>query len=164
VTITRTAANPLVRLYSDPPQADFETLSWLVLGRPAEASRGDNVALARAAVGLLGGSGEGVPTQLARRLGIDEFSIRTADASGSGSLLPRQSVAGRVRGDPTTLGGEIVTIGKRLSDDLTLSYEQATTGTSNVVQLSYRLTQRLSVIARAGTENALDLVYSFAFD
>lgn len=164
VTITRTAANPLVRLYSDPPQADFETLSWLVLGRPAEASRGDNVALARAVVGLLGGSGEGVPTQLARRLGIDEFSIRTADVAGSGSLLPRQSVAGRVRGDAGTLGGEIVTIGKRLSDELTLSYEQATTGTSNVVQLSYRLTQRLSVIARAGTENALDLVYSFAFD
>lgn len=164
VTITRTAANPLVRLYADPPQADFETLSWLVLGRPAEASRGDNVALARAAVGLLGGSGEGVPTQLARRLGIDELSIRTADVAGSGSLLPRQSVAGRVRGDASTLGGEIVTIGKRLSDELTLSYEQATTGTSNVVQLSYRLTQRLSVIARAGTENALDLVYSFAFD
>ncbi len=164
VTITRTAANPLVRLYSDPPQADFETLSWLVLGRPAEASRGDNVALARAAVGLLGGSGEGVPTQLARRLGIDELSIRTADAAGSGSLLPRQSVAGRVRGDAGTLGGEIVTIGKRLSDELTLSYEQATSGTTNVVQLSYRLTQRLSVIARAGTENALDLVYSFAFD
>ncbi|GAB4463940.1 MAG: hypothetical protein OHK0044_00470 [Burkholderiaceae bacterium] len=164
VTITRTAANPLVRLYSDPPQPDFETLSWLVLGRPAEASRGDNVALARAAVGLLGGAGEGVPTQLARRLGIDEFSIRTADVAGSGSLLPRQSVAGRVRGDTATLGGEIVTIGKRLSDALTLSYEQATTGTTNVVQLSYRLTQRLSVIARAGTENALDLVYSFAFD
>lgn len=164
VTITRTAANPLVRLYSDPPQTDFDTLSWLVLGRPAEASRGDSAALARAAVGLLGGSGEGVPTQLARRLGIDEFSIRTADIAGSGSLLPRQSVAGRVRGDSATLGGEIVSIGKRLSDELTLSYEQATAGTSNVVQLSYRLTQRLSVIARAGTENALDLVYSFAFD
>ncbi|MFZ5541526.1 MAG: translocation/assembly module TamB domain-containing protein [Pseudomonadota bacterium] len=164
VTITRTAANPLVRLYSDPPQTDFDTLSWLVLGRPAEASRGDSAALARAAVGLLGGSGEGVPTQLARRLGIDEFSIRTADIAGSGSLLPRQSVAGRVRGDAATLGGEIVSIGKRLSEELTLSYEQATTGTSNVVQLSYRLTQRLSVIARAGTENALDLVYSFAFD
>jgi translocation and assembly module TamB len=164
VTITRTAANPLVRLYSDPPQPDFEALSWLVLGRPAEASRGDNVALARAAIGLLGGGGEGVPTQLARRLGIDEFSIRTADVAGSGSLLPRQSVAGRVRGDAGTLGGEIVTIGKRLSDELTLSYERATTGTTNVVQLSYRLTQRLSVIARAGTESALDLVYSFAFD
>jgi translocation and assembly module TamB len=32
------------------------------------------------------------------------------------------------------------------------------------VQLSYQLTRRVSVIARAGTENALDLVYSFAFD
>lgn len=164
VTITRNAANPLVRLYSDPPMADFETLSWLVLGRPAEESRGDNTALARAAIGLLGGSGEGIPAQLARRLGIDEFTIRSADTAGSGSLLPRQSVAGRLRNDATTVGGEVVSIGKRLSDALTLTYEQATAGTSNVVQLNYQLSRRLSLIARAGTENALDLVYSIAFD
>jgi translocation and assembly module TamB len=164
VTITRTAANPLVRLHSDPPMADFETLSWLVLGRPAEESRGDSASLARAAIGLLGGSGEGIPTQLARRLGIDEFTIRAADTAGSGSLLPRQSVAGRLRNDVTTVGGEVVSIGKRLSDALTLTYEQATTGTSNIVQLNYQLSRRLSLIARAGTENALDLVYSIAFD
>jgi translocation and assembly module TamB len=164
VTITRTAANPLVRLYSDPAMADFETLSWLVLGRPADESRGDNTALARAALGLLGGSGEGIPTQLARRLGIDELSIRAAESGGSTSLLPRQSVAGRVRGEVATVGGEIVSIGKRLSDNLTLSYETATGGAGNVVQLSYQLTRRVSVIARAGTESALDLVYSFAFD
>jgi translocation and assembly module TamB len=165
VTIGRSAANPLVRLYSDPAMADFETLSWLVLGRPADESRGDNVALARAALGLLGGSGEGIPNQLARRLGIDELSVRAADSgTGSASLLPRQSVAGRVRGEVSTVSGEIVSIGKRLSDNLTLSYETATTGAANVVQLSYQLTRRVSVIARAGTENALDLVYSFAFD
>lgn len=164
VTITRTAANPLVRLYSDPPMADIETLSWLVFGRPTADTRGDNAALARAALGLLGGTGEGIPQKLARQLGIDEVSIRAADTADSGSLLPRQTVAGRLRSDTPTVGGEIVSIGKRLSDDLTLSYEQATAGTTSIVQLHYQLTRRFSLIARAGTENALDLVYSIAFD
>ncbi len=164
VTITRSAANPLVRLYSDPPMADFETLSWLALGRPAENTRNDSTALARAALGLLSGSGEGVPTQLARRLGIDELSIRGADSGNAASLLPRQSAAGRVRGEVSTVSGEIVAIGKRLSDNLTLTYETATSGTGNTVQLSYQLTRRLSLIGRAGTESTLDLVYGFAFD
>ncbi len=165
VTVARTAANPLIRLYSDPPLADFETLSWLVLGRAAEQSGSDNLALARAAIGLLGGTGEGVSTQLARRLGIDEISLRGGEINSTTSMLPRESVAGRVRGTTTNaVGGEIVSIGKRLNDAVTLSYEQSVNGAGNVVQLSYQLSRRLSLIARAGTENALDLVYTFAFD
>jgi autotransporter translocation and assembly factor TamB len=33
-----------------------------------------------------------------------------------------------------------------------------------VLMLSYRLSRRISLVARAGTENALDVVFSFAFD
>ncbi len=165
LTLTRSAANPRVRLHADPPMTDIETLSWLVLGRPADDTRNDNTALARAALGLLGGSGEGIPTQLARRLGLDEFSIRGAEGRSATSLLPRQSAAGRLRStEPSTLSGEIVAIGKRLSDNLTLTYETATTGAGNTVQLSYQLTRRLALIGRAGTESTLDLVYGFAFD
>jgi translocation and assembly module TamB len=51
-----------------------------------------------------------------------------------------------------------------VNEALTISYEQALTGAANVVQLSYQLSRRLSLIARAGTENALDLVYTIAFD
>jgi len=165
VSITRTAANPLVRLYSDQPMADFEILSWLVLGRPADQTRADNAALVRAATGLLSGSGEGIPTQLARTLGIDEISVRSGQVGGAGSILPRQSVAGSLRGTEVgTASAEIITIGKRVSDAVTISYEQALSGAANVVQLSYQLSRRLSLVARAGTENALDLVYSIAFD
>jgi translocation and assembly module TamB len=168
VSITRTAANPLIRLYSDPALADYQALSWLVLGRPADQSGGDNVALARAAVGLLAGSGEGLPTTLARQLGIDEIGLRSGQVGSTNSLLPRQSVAGNLRGDTVgTAGGagaEIITIGKRVNDAISISYEQALSGTANVVQLSYQLSRRVSLIARAGTENALDLVFSFAFD
>jgi translocation and assembly module TamB len=165
VSITRTAANPLVRLYSDQPMADFEILSWLVLGRAADQTRADNAALVRAATGLLSGSGEGIPTRLARTLGIDEISVRSGQVGGAGSILPRQSVAGSLRGTEVgTASAEIITIGKRVSDAVTISYEQALSGAANVVQLSYQLSRRLSLVARAGTENALDLVYSIVFD
>lgn len=167
VSITRTAANPLIRLYSDPQLSDYQTLSWLVLGRPPEQSGGDNVALARAAVGLLAGSGEGLPSTLARQLGIDEISLRSGQVGTGTSLLPRQSVAGNLRGDTVGTAGagaEIVTVGKRVNEALTISYEQALSGAANVVMLSYQLSRRVSLIARAGTENALDVVFSFAFD
>ncbi len=166
VSITRTAVNPLVRLYSDPPLPDFQALSWLALGRPAEQGS-DNVALASAALGLLGGSGEGIPTTLARQLGIDEISLRSGQIAGGASLLPRQSVAGSLRGDAVGTAGagaEIITVGKRINDAITLSYEQALAGTGNVVRLSYQLSRRLSLIASSGTDSALDLVYSIAFD
>ncbi len=165
VSITRTAANPLIKLYSSEAMPDLQILSWLVLGRPADEGGQDRAALATAAAGLLSGTGEGMTTQLARRLGIDEISLRSGDTGGAGSLLPRSSVAGNVRGNGSgNLAGEIVTIGKRLSDDITISYEQAISGAASVVQVSYQLSRRISVLARAGTENALDLVYTFAFD
>jgi translocation and assembly module TamB len=167
ISITRTAANPLIRLYSDPVLTEVQTLSWLILGRPPEQGGDDRLALSRAALGLFAGTGEGLPARLAHQLGIDELSLRTGDVTSSTSLLPRQSVAGNLRG--TTVGSvsageEIITVGKRLNDMITISYEQALAGTSNILMLSYRLSRRVSLVARAGTENALDVVFSFAFD
>jgi translocation and assembly module TamB len=166
VSITRTASNPLIRLYSDPALSDYATLSWLVLGRPPEQSGADNVALGRAAIGLLSGTGEGLPNTLARQLGIDEIGLRSGQVGSTTSLLPRQSVAGNLRGDTGTAGAgaEIITIGKRVNEVLTLSYEQALSGAATVVLLSYQISRRISLIGRAGTENALDLVFTLAFD
>jgi translocation and assembly module TamB len=166
VTITRTAAAPLVRLHSDPPMADAEALSWLVLGRPPDQSGGDNIALVTAAAGLLGGSTEGYQTRVARAIGIDELSIRSGNL-GIASLLPARSVAGALRSDEAsaaTVAGEIITIGKNVSDALRVSYEQAISGTSRFLQFNYQLSQRLSLVARGGTDNALDFVYTIAFD
>ena len=44
-----------------------------------------------------------------------------------------------------------------------LSFEQSISGTSSVVKLTYQLTRRISVIGRAGSENALDALYSISF-
>ncbi len=166
VTITRTAAAPLVRLYSDPPMADAEALSWLVLGRAPDQSGGDNIALVQAAAGLLSGSSEGYSTRVARAIGVDEISIRSG-TTGIASLLPARGVAGALRSDEAsaaTVAGEIITIGKNINEALTVSYEQAISGSTRFLQLSYRLSQRLSVVGRGGTDNALDFVYTIAFD
>jgi translocation and assembly module TamB len=166
VTVTRTVANPLIRLYSSETMTEQEILTWLVLGRAPEGNEAgqDRLALATAAASILGGGGEGYGTQIARRLGIDEFSLRTGEMSSAGSLLPRSSVAGNVRGSGSTATTEIVTVGKRLSDNITISFEQAATGAESLVQIVYQLTRQVSVVARAGTENAVNLVYTLTFD
>lgn len=164
VSVSRGAQNPLIRLYSDQALPEFQILSWLVLGRPADETGQDRNALATAALGLLSGTGEGIGSQLSRRLGIDEISLRSGELSAVGSILPRSSVAGNVRGTGTGVSSDIITVGTRLSENITVSYERAIAGTSNLVQVSYQLTRRISVLARAGTENAIDLVYTFMFD
>lgn len=166
VTITRTAAAPLVRMHSDPPMADAEALSWLVLGRAPDQSGGDNLALVGAAASLLGGGSEGYGTRVARAVGVDEISIRSGNF-GIASLLPARGVAGSLRSDEAsaaTVAGEIITIGKNINESLTLSYQQALSDASKFLQINYRLTRGLSVVARGGTDTALDLVYSIAFD
>jgi translocation and assembly module TamB len=165
VTITGTAAQPQVRVYSDPPLPDYEALSWLVLGRPPEQGGNDSLAIASAAAGLLGGTGPGLPSRLAHQIGIDQVSVRSGELADTNSLLPAQSVAGPLRGDQTTpTTTQIVSVSKRIGNALTISYEQVASGAASVVQVSYQLSRRLSLLARAGTDNALDLVYTLSFD
>jgi len=167
VAVTGSVNRPIVRLHSDPPLPDYEALTWLALGRAPSDPRTDNVALARLATGLLSGSGEGIPTRLARSIGIDEINLRSADAPANGTLLPRQSVAGKLTVDETTAAtatNQIISLGHRINDAITVSYEQTVSGASNVVQVSYQLSRRLSLIGRAGSDNALNLVFSQPFD
>jgi len=166
VTITRTAAAPLIRLHSDPPMAEYEAMSWLVLGRPPDQGGGDNLALVQAAAMMLGGTGEGPASGVVQALGFDEISIRSGTL-GIASLLPARSVAGSLRSDQSstaTVAGEVITIGKTINDALSVSYQQAISDTTRFLQLNYRLSERMSVVARGGTQNALDFVYTIAFD
>lgn len=168
VSITRTVKDPLVRLYSDPVMGEGEIMSWLVLGHGGEQSQADNLALLQTAQGLLSRrEGPGVAGRIAQTLGMDDISLRSGELRSASSLLPKSGVAGELHGDDSTrptATTQILSVSKRLSDAFTLGYEQAMSGSENVLQLSYRISQRLRLVARTGTENALDLVYSFAFD
>lgn len=164
VAVTGSVRRPQVRLVSEPDVPDPDKLSWIVLGRAPSAGGGADLSLLLpAAQALLGGPGGGMTEQLSRSLGLDEFGIGQS-AAGVGRVQ-----TSRVVGSGTTvtgegeLSGQVLTLGKRLTDDLNLSFEQSLSGAESLVLLTYQLTRRFSVVARGGTDNAADLYYTITF-
>lgn len=145
VTVTGTVRRPIVRLVATPNVPDPEKLSWIVLGRAPDASGTDTSLLLTAAGSILGGQSGGITGQLAQALGVDELSLNQAQ-----------------NGDPLT--SQIVTVGKRLSARAFLSYEQGLTAVAGTTKLTYSLTPRISIVTRAGFDNAIDVLYTFHFD
>ncbi|MDD2701913.1 MAG: translocation/assembly module TamB domain-containing protein [Sideroxydans sp.] len=141
VEVTGTARHPVIRLVSTPVVPDAEKLSWIVLGRVPESGSIDSSLLLAAAGNLLGGQSVG---QLGRSLGVDELSLRQ-----------------RETGD--ALQNQVVTVGKRLSSRAYLSYEQGLSDVGGLTKFTYTLTPRITIVTRTGTEDALDLFYSFRF-
>jgi translocation and assembly module TamB len=118
-----------------------------------------------AAGAILGSQTEGVSKQLTQSLGIDDFSITSGDLKAGPTRMPASTVASGTSSTRNVgVASQIVRVGKRLSANAYLSFEQSLVGASGVVALTYRLTRQLSVIARAGADNALDLLYTIAFD
>ena len=170
VGIGGTARRPVVRLVSEPNVPDPEKLGWIVLGRPPDQGSGGEMGLLLpAAQALLGDTGGGLPANIAKSLGFDEFSFGSSIDPRSRvqtSSVASSSVTGASSASSSqaaTMPGQVVTIGKRLSARAQLSFEQSIGGTSSVIKLTYLLTRRLSVIGRAGSENALDLLFSLSF-
>lgn len=149
VQITGTAQAPRVRLYADPDLPDSEKLAWLVLGRPASGAGAEAAVLQQAALALLAGADGGTfDGGLAGALGLDSLGF-----SGSGS--------GNGNGGDNSAA---FTLGKRLADNLYLSYERSLAGTLNTVSVFYDVSRRFTVRARAGSENAIDLIFTLAYD
>ena len=147
VQISGTAQSPRVRLFSDPELPDSEKLAWLVLGRPASGAGAEAAVLQQAALALLAGRDGRLDGGLASALGLDEVSF-----AGSGT-----------NADGTTAAAAL-TLGKRLSNNLYLSYERSLAGALGTVSIFYDVTRRLTVRARAGEENALDLIFTIQYD
>ncbi len=145
VQISGSARVPRVQLVSQPPVPEGERLSWLVLGRaPGDATKAD-LGLLQAAAGALLARGDQMPLdrRIAQAFGLDEISLR-----GSGEV-----------------GDRVVSVGKRLSDRLYVSYEQGlSVVASTLVKLDLALTQRLSLRAETGTSSGVGLFYRFSWD
>jgi translocation and assembly module TamB len=60
-------------------------------------------------------------------------------------------------------GNQVLSVGRRLSNNVRLSYDQSLGRAGSVVKLTMALTRQVSLIARAGTDNAFDAVYTFIF-
>jgi translocation and assembly module TamB len=143
VQVLGTAQSPVIRLYADPELPEAEKLAWLVLGRSASGSGGEAAMLQQAALALLAGSGRGPSASLTQALGLDELSFRSASDTSSGTGI---------------------TLGKRLSNDFYVAYENGLAGTVGVFTIFYDLSKHLTLRAHTGGESAVDLIWTTRFD
>jgi translocation and assembly module TamB len=149
VQVRGTALSPTAKLVSTPNVSDSDKLSWLVLGHGMEATTGSEADVLSAAAGaLLGGKGGtgGITSKLANSLGLDELGVRQGAGQASG------------------LENTVVTVGKRISSRLYLSFEQGAATASSVVRVRYKINPRITLQLQTGTNTALDVLYSWAFD
>ena len=58
----------------------------------------------------------------------------------------------------------MLTVGKRVSSKLYLTYEAGLDAATRVVRLQYEISRRWSVRAETGTRSALDLFFTLRFD
>ena len=147
VQIDGTAQGPRVRLVATPDLPDAEKLAWLVLGRPATGAGAEAAILQQAALALLAGNDGTLNGGLASALGLDEIGYRGESVNADGSTR-----------------AAAVTLGKRLSNQLYLSYETGLAGAMGTVSVFYDISRRFTLRARAGDENALDLIFTLQYD
>ncbi len=164
VAVTGTAQHPLIRLVSTPEVPDTEKLSWLVLGRSPEQGGGDSAILVAAAQTIFGGQDGGLLSKLQQGLGIDEFGVSSGQIGGL-SRMPTSRVASSTGfgSNSQTVNGQIVSVGKRLSSNALLSYEQSLNTTESIVKLTVNLNRQFSVVGSAGSESALDFFWHYNF-
>jgi translocation and assembly module TamB len=165
VQIGGTAQKPVVKLVSDPELPDAEKLAWLVLGHgPEQMGAGDATLLFSAAGGLLGNDSGNLIQQLKKTFGFDEFGIRQGVIGDTGGRQTTSRVAGGSSVDTAaTTGQQILSVGKRLSSNALLSYEQTLGRAEGIVKLTVNLTRQIAVVGRAGSDNALDVFYTMTF-
>ena len=173
VEITGSVQRPQVTLVSEPAVPDAEKLSWMITGRGSNSSDRDATLLLTAAAALFGDDDDSTTRKIAKALGIDNFSLSSgsltaADSRGVGSqvsISPGADMSASYLGaeDPL-LTQRIISLGKKLSDKIYLSYDQSVTTAAGILKLNYQYSRRLSFIARAGADTAIDTLYQFSYD
>ena len=146
VRITGTLLAPAVALSSTPAMPDSAILSWLVLGQdPSTVAADQSSLLQLAGAALLSRGQAGSPTgRLAGALGLDELKV----SGGAGGGLQNS----------------VVTVGKKLSSRLSVSVERGLADAGSLFNVRYAFTRRLSLRLQSGTDNAVDVFYTFSFD
>jgi translocation and assembly module TamB len=146
VQLTGTLRNPHVELVSRPPLPEGEKLAWLVLGRGLDtASATDAILLQSAAASLLDDA-NAIPLgrRIALSMGLDDIGLKSA---GGG-----------------TAQGQALTVGKRLSDRLYLTFEQGLQAARTIVSLEYLLGRGFRVRASGGQDSAFGVFYTRSWD
>ena len=111
------------------------------------ASRGDFALLGAASASLLGGGNRPITTQIANTIGLDDISVRGSDSA--------------VTGGAST---QVLAFGKRITERLTLVYEQGLTVATNALRIEYALSRTLTLRAEAGVVSSVGLFFRRSFD
>jgi translocation and assembly module TamB len=138
VQLTGALKAPATRIYSDPAMSEADALSYLLLGRPLSGTGEEETAtLESAAVAM--GLQQALPAvqRIGTTLGLDELSIQTTDAD-TGAL----------------------TAGKYLSARLYVRYSYGLFSRIGGLLVRFSFNDKLSVEARSGDEDSVDLLYT----
>jgi translocation and assembly module TamB len=130
---------------SEPQLPDAEKLSWLVLGHGLSDTSGAQVDLLQSAAAALlaQGAAAGIQSHITSALGIDSISVgRSQD----------------------NLQQRIVSVSKRVSSRLFLSYQHGLQTAGSTVLLRYMLSPRITIEAETGVRSVFSLFYNFSFD
>ena len=162
VAVTGTVLQPRVQLVSEPDLPEAEKLSWLVLGKGLnEVGPGDPGVLMTAGLALLGDSGGGTLSRIQQQLGIT-VGLRTGNLGG-GRMGSRSRLLDYSNAGTAANATEIASIAKTFASKFTIGFEQVLGTGESVMLISWALSRSLSLEARSGTDNALDLFYSLRF-
>ncbi|HET7923716.1 MAG TPA: translocation/assembly module TamB domain-containing protein, partial [Rhodanobacteraceae bacterium] len=135
-------AAPELSLFSEPPMAQQEQLSYLVLGRPLDdASESESSAMSRAALALGVKGGNFVSERINENLGLDAFGIET---------------------DPNEAAAEAAfVIGKYLTPSLYVSYGIGIFESVNTLKLRYTFAPRWRLETETSSKaSGGDLIYN----
>lgn len=138
--VTGSAEAPNVLIFSEPAMDESRALSYLLRGRAPDASGGGvDSALTTALIGMSLGRTGGAVGSIGEAFGIDDLTLDTAGAGDDSQI----AVSGQ------------------LTDDLRISYGVGIFSPIAELTLRYTLWRNLYVQAVSGTNQAVDLIYTF---
>ncbi|SJN09182.1 Uncharacterized protein YtfN [Halomonas citrativorans] len=139
VRVTGSAAEPNVKIFSEPSMGETQALSYLLRGRSQDSSGGMDSALTTALIGMSLGRVGGAVGSIGQSFGIDDLALDTTGA-----------------GDDSQ-----VALSGQLTEDIRISYGVGIFSPIAELTVRYTLWRNLYVQAVSGTNQAIDLIYTF---
>lgn len=137
--VTGTAAEPQLRVFSEPAMDEARALSYLLRGRAPDDSDTDG-ALTQALIGLTLGQTGGAVGAIGEAFGISDLGLETAGTGDESQVV----------------------VSGQLTDDLRISYGVGVFSPIAELTLRYTLWRNLYLQAVSGAAQAVDLVYAFS--
>lgn len=137
--VTGTAAEPQLRVFSEPAMDEARALSYLLRGRaPDDSDTGG--ALTQALIGLTLGQTGGAVGSIGEAFGVSDLALETAGTGDESQVV----------------------VSGQLTDDLRISYGVGVFSPIAELTLRYTLWRNLYLQAVSGVAQAVDLVYAFS--